>query len=217
MSAEAREALVAACRRLIAEGLTTGTSGNVSVREGPGMLISPSATPAEAMSAASVAAMALDGGEAWDGPLRPSSEWRFHRDILRDRPEIGAVVHAHPRAATALAMLRRPIPPCHYMVLAFGGRDVRVAGYATFGMQALSDAVLAALEGRTACLMANHGAIALGETLERAMWRMGELEALAAQYLAALAVGEPVPLSEAELAAAEAAFAGYGAGGRLTG
>ena len=103
------------------------------------------------------------------------------------------------------------------MVLAFGGRDVRVAGYATFGTQALSDAVLAALEGRTACLMANHGAIALGETLERAMWRMGELEALAAQYLAALAVGEPVPLSEAELAAAEAAFAGYGAGGRLTG
>jgi L-fuculose-phosphate aldolase len=207
-----RAEVIAASRGLVAEGLTQGTSGNVSARLGAEMLITPSAVAPEALEPGLIARMPIDGPEdfpAADGPLRPSTEWRFHRDILRARPEIGAVVHAHPPHATALALARREIPPCHYMIAAFGGATVRCAGYALFGTAALSAEVLAALEGRTACLMANHGVVALGETLERALWRAGELEALARQYLLSLAAGGPVLLGEGEIAEALAAFDAY--------
>lgn len=211
---EARREIVAACRELADTGLTVGTSGNISVRAGGVMLITPSATPYAELTPEMICEMPLDGPEGvWTGPRKPSTEWRFHRDILRARPEIGAVVHAHPPHCTALAMARREIPPCHYMIAAFGGANVRCAGYARYGTAELSALVLQALQDRTACLMANHGMIALGETLSRAMWRAAELEALARQYCIALSIGGPVLLSDEQIGEAARAFATYAPGG----
>lgn len=206
-----RSSLVAAYRELIAHGLSQGTAGNVSLRHGAAMLITPSALPAAAMRAPDIAAMPIAGDGAWRGRARPSSEWRMHRDIYRARPEIGAIVHAHAPYATALAMARRPIPAAHYMVAAFGGADVPCAPYATFGTAALSAVAVQALAGRTACLLANHGCLALGADLAEAMWRAMELETLSKQYLLSLAAG-PVLLGEAELAEALAAFGAYRGG-----
>jgi L-fuculose-phosphate aldolase len=208
-----RQSVVEACRSLNALGVNQGTSGNVSVRFGERMLISPSAMAYEEMRPEQVAVMRLEGDGEWEGPCPPSTEWRFHRDILRERAEVGAVVHAHPPFCTALAMARREIPPCHYMVGVFGGADVRCAEHATFGTQALSEAALRALEGRSACLLANHGAIVCGPTLRRALWLMVELEAVARQYCASLAIGGPVLLSQWEMAEARARLAGYGVEG----
>ena len=211
-----REAIVGKARWMNASGLNQGTSGNISVRCDERMLITPSAVPYDAMTPAMIAAMPLgDAGGGWEGPARPSSEWRFHRDILAGRPEIGAVVHTHAPHATALAMARRPIPACHYMVAVFGGGDVRVADYATFGTAELSRHALAALEGRTACLLANHGMIAAGTDLDQAMWRAVELEALARQYCLSLNLGGPVLLSEDQIADTARAMAAsaYGACG----
>ena len=206
-----REAMVAACREMNAAGLNQGTSGNISVRHGGTMLITPSATPYDAMRPEMIAAMPIaDGDGSWAGPLRPSTEWRFHRDILRSRPDVAAVVHAHPPFCTALAIGRRPIPACHYMIAAFGGTDVRCAPYATFGTAALSGHAVAALEDRSACLLANHGMIACGPSLARAMWAAVELEAIARQYWHSLLIGGPVLLTEAEVAEAAAKFGSYG-------
>lgn len=191
-------------------GLNQGMSGNISVREGSDMLITPSATPYDRLQPGDVAVMELDAQDfTWSGPKRPSSEWQMHRDILRARPDIGALVHAHPIYCTALSMLRRGIPPCHYMIATFGGDDVRCAAYATFGTAALSDAVVAALQGRTACLMANHGMMVGGRDLEQAMWRAVELEALARQYHACLATGAPVLLPPDAIADAQRQFRDY--------
>jgi L-fuculose-phosphate aldolase len=144
---------------------------------------------------------------------KPSSEWRFHRDILMARPEFGAVVHAHPIHATALAVHGRGIGPFHYMVALAGGRDIRCAGYATFGTQELSDLVIAALADRKACLMAHHGLIACGPDLDTALALAVEVETLAAQYLAALQLGEPPELTDAQIGEVLAKVrAGYGYG-----
>jgi len=199
-----RAAIVDKARWMNANGLNQGTSGNISARCGATMLVTPSAVAYEEMTPEMIAAMPLvAAGDsaygAWDGPLPPSTEWRFHLDILRARPEVGAIVHAHASFATVLAITRRAIPACHYMVAAFGGNDVRCADYATFGTKALSENVLKALEGRTGCLLANHGMIALGDNLEKAMWRAVELETLAKQYYHALLLGDPVILSDAEI------------------
>jgi len=205
-----RRTLVDACRAMNALGINQGTSGNISVRHGATMLISPSATPYDAMRADQVAAMPLDdapGAEGWRGPLKPSTEWRFHRDILRARPDIGAVVHSHPTFCTTLAIARRDIPACHYMVAAFGGADIRCADYATFGTQELSDHALRALEGRNGCLLANHGMIVCGPTLARAMWLAVELEAIARQYYHSLLIGGPHLLSDAQIADTARKFA----------
>jgi L-fuculose-phosphate aldolase len=175
------------------------------------MLITPSALPAAAMRAADIAQMQLAADGAWKGRAKPSSEWRMHRDIYRARPEVGAIVHAHPPHATAMAMARKPIPAAHYMVAAFGGGDVPCAPYATFGTAALSAVAVAALRGRTACLLANHGCLALGRDIADALWRAVELETLAQQYLLSLAAG-PVLLSKRELAEALAAFGAYRGG-----
>ena len=213
---DAREAIIAACRAMNASGLNQGTSGNVSVRTPGGrMLITPSATPYDAMTPDMIAAMpiAAPGDPAygtWEGPLKPSSEWRFHLDILHARPDAGAIVYAHPIHCTTLAIARMPIAPVHYMIAAFGGADVRVAEYALFGTAALSAHVLRALEGRSACLMANHGALTVGPGLAKALWLAEELETLAHQYVASLAIGGPVLLSQAQIAEALGAFAGYG-------
>lgn len=209
--AEARREIVARMRELEARGLNRGASGNLSVRVGAHMLITPSAVPAAELAPETIARMALDDpGGAWEGPLKPSTEWRFHRDLLRARPELGAVVHTHAPWSTVLAVARRPIPAVHYMIAAFGGPDIRCAGYARFGTAALSAEVLRAMEGRLGCLMANHGMLTAAPTLARACWLAVELEALAHQHVHALMIGGPVPLSAAEIAEAAAAFAGYG-------
>ncbi len=206
-----RRAIIEACRAMNANGLNQGTSGNISVRDGGIMLITPSATPYDRMTPAMIATMPIDGERGtWSGPLKPSTEWPFHLDILRARPEIGAIVHAHAPYATTLAIARKPIPACHYMVAAFGGDDIRCAGYARYGTDELSRLAVAALEDRMGCLLANHGMIAIGPTLEKAMWLAVELETLAKQYYLSLAIGGPVLLSQAEIAEVRDGFASYG-------
>lgn len=203
-----RQAIIDACLRMNAEGINQGTSGNISARTEGGMLITPSGVPYEATTPDMIVFVGDDGSAA--GDWRPSSEWRMHLDIYRARPEAGAVVHAHSAHATALSCLRRAIPAFHYMVAAAGGRDVRCASYATFGTQALSDAMLAALEDRRACLLANHGQIAFGRTLDKALWLAGEVEVLARQYCLAASLGSPVLLDDAEIDRVLQLFEDYG-------
>lgn len=211
MSEEAslRHAVLVAARQLGPRGLAVGTAGNVSARFGDGMLITPSGHAYEDIDAAAIVHMRLDGQV--HGALMPSSEWRMHAALYADRPETQGVVHTHSSHATALACLRRGIPPFHYMVAVAGGNDIRCAGYATFGTEALSHAMLSAMAGRRACLLANHGTIALGRDVARALDLASEVEELAKLYLLALGVGEPVLLSDEQMAEAHAKFAGYGA------
>ncbi|MEO1537848.1 MAG: class II aldolase/adducin family protein [Pseudomonadota bacterium] len=210
-----RADLIAACRALGPSGLSQGTSGNVSVRCGNRMLISPSATPYDVLEPEMVASLDLSGAmpNSWDGPLKPSTEWRFHWLAMKERPDITAVVHAHPPYCTALAILRKPIPACHYMIAAFGGTDVRVADYQTFGSAELAAGVMEALQDRYACLMANHGMVAVGTGLTQAMWRAGELEEIARQYHLAMQIGEPPLLSQGEVESAFRMMSGYGVPG----
>ena len=203
-----RRAVVATARALNAEGLSQGTSGNVSARAGGGFLVTPSGIACGELTADTVVQMDMGGGHA--GRLPPSSEWRFHRDIYAGREEAGAVVHAHAPFATALACLGRGIPAFHYMVAVAGGHDIRCAGYATFGTQALSDKALRALDGRTACLLANHGLIAIGDRPETALALAREVETLAGAYWRALQVGEPKILSRTEMRRVLKRFETYG-------
>jgi L-fuculose-phosphate aldolase len=206
-----REAIIAKCRWMNASGLNQGTSGNISARYKDKMLITPSATPYEAMKPEMIASMPIAGEYgAWSGPLKPSTEWRFHLDIMRARPDVGSVVHTHSTYATVLAIARKPIPACHYMIAAFGGTDIRCAGYALYGTAELSDLALSALEGRQGCLLANHGMIAVGPDLEKAMWNAVELETLARQYYLSLTLGEPHILSDQEIAETAKGFSTYG-------
>ncbi len=205
-----RRAVVDAAQQMNAIGINQGTSGNVSARCGSSMLITPSATPYEEMRPEDLALMPLDGSGTWAGPLKPSTEWRFHQDILRGRPDAGAVVHTHAPYCTALAVTRREIPAVHYMIAAFGGATVRCAPYATFGTAELAALALEALEGRNACLLANHGMIVAGPSLRKAMWLAVELETLAKQYCLSLQAGAPAVLSDAEVADAARGFASYG-------
>ena len=211
MTADLRTQIVAACAELDRTGLNRGTSGNVSVRDGDTLLITPSAVPSAQLAPEMIARMPL-GGEygAWEGPRKPSSEWRFHLDLMRARPDFGAIVHTHAPFATILAIARKPIPAIHYMTAAFGGPDIRCSGYACYGTAELSTHVLAAIEGRNGCLMANHGMIVGGPTLSRALWLAQELEAVAHQYVHLLQIGGAHILSEAELAETARGFAGYG-------
>ncbi len=183
-----RADVITGCRTLSSLGLTYGTSGNVSVRrDAASLFVSPTGMAYDALAPEDVPLVMLDG--RWFGRRRPSSEWRFHRDIMAARAEVRAIVHAHPRYATALACTGRGMPAFHYMVAVAGGDDIRCAPYHTFGTQALSDAALAALEGRRACLLAHHGIIAVGPDLAAALKLAGEVESLAAQYCTALALG----------------------------
>jgi L-fuculose-phosphate aldolase len=192
-----RQRMIDTCLRMNATGLNQGTSGNLSVRTGDGFLITPSSLPYEDMVPEDIVAMGFDG--TYEG-RRPSSEWRFHRDILKNRPDVDVVLHCHSVYATTLACHHRPIPAFHYMVGVAGGTTIRCADYATFGTQALSDAALRALEGRMACLLGQHGQIALGKTLEKAFWLATEVETLARLYVQALPLGEPPVLDDDEMA-----------------
>lgn len=200
--------IVSAARAMGPLGLNQGTSGNVSVRLDDGLLITPSGRPYESMEPCDVVALGMDG--SFSHRLAPSSEWRFHRDILLARPEIGAVVHAHPTYCTAFAMCRTEIPAVHYMVAAVGGPTIRCSGYAPYGTAELSGLALEALAGRTGCLLANHGMIATGPTLDKAMWLAVEMEALCRQYAVALQVGRPVVLPDDEIERIVERFRGYG-------
>jgi len=203
-----RQSLLEAARGLSEIGLNRGTSGNLSVRDGHGFLITPSGMDVLAMTPHDMVQMHLDGTH--EGMGKPSSEWRFHRDIYQSKPEIGAVVHTHSMFATTLACLRKDIPPFHYMIAVAGGDSIRCAPYALFGSQALSDHALAALQGRRACLLANHGLIAIGKDLRQAMDVAIEIETLCQQYLLASQVGEPYILSKQEMAEVIEQFKGYG-------
>jgi L-fuculose-phosphate aldolase len=203
-----RRQIVATCRRMNALGVNQGTSGNVSARVRGGLLITPSGVPYEAMTPEVIVALAPDGAVTSAG--EPSSEWRFHVDILAVRPDVGAIVHTHSSHATALSCLRRDIPAFHYMVVAAGGDTIRCARYATFGTQQLSDHALAALDGRRACLLANHGVIATGRDVAAALALAVEVEALAQQYLLALHIGKPAILSAAEMRRVVEKFKDYG-------
>jgi L-fuculose-phosphate aldolase len=203
-----RQSIIDACLRMNALGINQGTSGNISVRHGDGLLITPTSTPYEAMRPEQIVHMGLDGSH--DPAQRPSSEWRFHRDIFKARPDVKAVVHAHPTYCTALAILGLEIPPVHYMIACAGGDTIRCAPYATFGTQELSDHAVRALEGRLACLLAHHGMIAVGPSLAKAMWLAVEVETLARQYHASLQIGKPPLLSKEEIEKVRVRMAGYG-------
>jgi L-fuculose-phosphate aldolase len=204
-----REAVIRGCREITRRGLTYGTSGNVSVRrDARSFFVTPTGMPGELLESADIPLVNLDG--RWFGRRRPSSEWRFHRDILKNRHEIGAIVHTHSPKATALACTGRSIPAFHYMVAVAGGVDIRCASYHTFGSQQLADAALAALEGRLACLLANHGVIALGSDLDRALSLAGEVEDLAAKYCTALSLGAVRILDDAEMRRVIDKFRTYG-------
>jgi L-fuculose-phosphate aldolase len=209
MDKKSREAVIEACRELVQRGLAYGTSGNVSVRRDERrFFISPSGTEYDVLEPDDIPLMDVDG--CWFGRRRPSSEWRFHRDIFRSRDEVGAIVHTHSPRATSLACTGRGIPAFHYMVAVAGGPDIRCAPYFTFGTQELSDAAVAALEGRRACLLANHGVIATGADLPAALALAGEIENLALQYCAALTIGDVRTLPELEMRQIAEKFRTYG-------
>lgn len=205
--ARARAEVAEAARLSVARGLNQGSSGNISLRVPGGLLITPSARDMDALAADDIVPLDM-AGHAPAG-MRPSSEWRFHRDIYAAFPEANAVAHAHSPFAVALSCLRRGLPPFHYMVALAGGDDIRCARYATFGTQALSDAVLEALQDRRACLLANHGLVAWGTDPHDALSLALEVEALCGQYLRACQLGEPVLLSGAEMAEVIARFHDY--------
>ena len=204
-----RRDIIATCRRLDAIGLNQGTSGNVSVRIAEDrFLVTPTGIPYDVMTEDEIAEVTFDG--TYLGPRRPSSEWRFHRDILARRPDVDTVIHTHPMFSTTIACQRLDIPAFHYMIAAAGGDSIRCADYATFGSQELADNVLKALEGRRACLLANHGVIAAGRGLAAALGLLVEVETLAAQYWRVLQLGEPIVLDDAEMAKVVELFKTYG-------
>ncbi|MEX4005869.1 class II aldolase/adducin family protein [Neoaquamicrobium sediminum] len=191
-----REEMVSICRRMNTSDINQGTAGNLSVRSGDGFLITPSSMPYDVMTPDDIVEMDFDGTYVGG---RPSSEWRFHRDILKAREDINVVLHCHSVYATTLACHHKTIPAFHYMTGVAGGTTIRCARYATFGTQALSDAALEALEGRLACLLGQHGQISLGTSLEAALWLAIEVETLSRMYVQALALGEPPVLPDDEM------------------
>lgn len=206
-----RQSLVTRCRDLEKHGLNQGTAGNLSVRLEGTMLITPSAVPYDQLTPDMIAAMPLECEYgSWSGPLPPSSEWRIHLDILRARPDIGALIHTHSLYATTLSMLRKPIPAAHYMIAAFGGPTIRCTDYASFGTKELSDLALAGLLDRTGVLLGSHGMVVAGKTLDEAMWRAVELETLAKMYYLASSIGTPAILDDDEIARIVEKFKTYG-------
>jgi L-fuculose-phosphate aldolase len=205
----ARAGIVAAMQALDAKGLNRGTSGNISVRWADGMLITPSGVTPDRLTPEAI--VPVDGeGRVCADTCRPSSEWQMHLGLYTRRADAAAIVHCHSRHATILACAGREIPAMHYMVAVAGGASVPLAPYATFGSEALADAVATALAGRQACLMANHGQIALGPDLRRAMAIAEEIEEQAAVYWGTLAIGGPTLLPDTEMAEILRRFRGYG-------
>ena len=206
-----RDQVVEAMLTLDRDALNRGSSGNVSVRFEDTMLISPSGVPPENLTAKSIAKVSLsDADGAWEGDLRPSSEWRFHRDILNAKPEAQAIVHTHAEYSTIVSILRRPIPAVHYMIAIFGGADIPLAPYARFGTQALSDGIIEALKNRLGCLMASHGMVVAGTDMKHALWLANELEMLANQFYRVTLAGGGHILSDEEIQEVIAGMSEYG-------
>lgn len=204
-----REGIIEACLEMNRLGINQGTSGNISVRHEDGLLITPTGMAYDALRPKDIVRLGLDGTA--HGRRRPSSEWRFHCDIMRARPDVDAIVHAHPTYSTILAIMNLGIPPIHYMVAVAGGTTIRCAPYALYGTEELSRNAVEALEGRQACLLQHHGMIAAGPNLGRAMWLAVEVEALARQYHGCLAISNAVPeLSGEQMAAVLEKIGGYG-------
>jgi L-fuculose-phosphate aldolase len=208
-----RQNVIDTALKMNALGINQGASGNVSTRTQDGFLITPSGLDYDRLRPDDIVKVQNNG--QYDGPLKPSSEWLFHRDIYAAKPDVKAVIHTHSKFATTLACLRRDLPPFHYMIAVCGGKDVRCAPYATFGTQALSDSALNALEGRHACLLANHGMIVTGPDLDKALKIAQELELLCEQYLTALQVGTPHILSDTQMDEVLEKFKTYGKQDRL--
>ncbi len=207
-----REALLETFLAMGHSGLNRGTSGNASVRltgdpGRPDFLVTPSGRPVDRLATADL--VVIREGGVFEGALEPSSEWRLHHDIYAAYPDAGAVLHAHSPFATALACQRLQLPPFHYLIALFGGTTVRCAEYATFGTQELSDAVVTALAGRRACLLANHGMVVHGRDLGHALMLAIQFETMCEQYWRTCQLAPPVLLSDAEMAAAQAQFARY--------
>lgn len=207
---ETRRVMIDACLWMNAEGLNQGTSGNISVRIAGGMLITPSGMPYEDITPSDIVTLPLQGSPGSDVPRKPSTEWPFHQKVLNVRADMPVVLHAHPPYCSAVAVQRRPIPACHYMVAAFGGSDVPLVPYSTFGGETLANDLARSLQHRHGALMANHGATVLGETLEKAKWRLLELETLARTYLFSHIGGAPQILSDAEIEDVLEGFKSYG-------
>lgn len=214
MSINKRAALIATARQLDAEKLNRGTAGNVSVRtienNTPGLFITPTGMPAAMLIETDIVFLDMDGTPQGANTRAPSSEWRFHRDLYAARPEFNAVVHTHAPFATSLACARQDIPPFHYMIARFGGANIRCARYATFGTQELSENALDAMRGRNACLLANHGMLVAGASLDQALALAVELETLCEQYWRVLQLGEPVLLDQTEMQKVLEKFRTYG-------
>ena len=205
-----RQEIVHTALAMSAEGLSPGTSGNVSARWRSGMLITPSGLPYGDLRADDIVFLPFAGDGKPEGNRTPSSEWRFHLDIMNSRPDVMAVVHTHSTYATVLAVLGLEIPAHHYMIAVSGGNSIRCAPYATYGTTELSQNALEALDGRTCCLLSNHGVIATGPSLTKALWLAGEVETLARQYVIARQLGEPRLLSKDEIDEVLERFKNYG-------
>ena len=206
-----RKKIIALCKQMNATGLNQGTSGNISAVYDNNMLITPSGIFYDDMQPEQIASISLEqpGGD-YQGPCKPSSEWQFHRAILKSNAAFAAVVHTHSNYAIVLSIVRQSIPACHYMIAAFGGNSVRCADYATFGTNELSENILKAMQDRSACLMANHGMVVAGENLDKAMWAAVELEALSRQYYEARLLGDMVILPVSEMDVVLENFKSYG-------
>jgi len=203
-----RDALIAVARSLNAENINRGKAGNVSVRIDAGILITPSGMPYATIERIDVVAITAEGRS--QGARKPSSEWPMHHAIYAARPDVAAIVHTHAPFATALACLGRGIPAFHYMVAVAGGRDIRCAPYATFGTAELAAHTVTALADRRACLLAHHGMVATGASLDQALALAVEVEALAEIYGRALQIGTPAVLTELEMDAVMRQFDAYG-------
>jgi L-fuculose-phosphate aldolase len=209
--ARAREALVTAARRLDAVGLNVNASGNLSVRVPTGVLVTPSGITPTAMTPEDAVLLTLDGTPVGDGGRVPTSEWRLHLEIYRRRAEVGAIVHTHSTEATAASTLAAPVPAVHYVVARFGGPTLPCAPYATYGSEQLAASVADALGSHgTACLMANHGAIAVGRDLETAVALSRDVEWFCGVHRRAQQLGEPVVLADDEIARVDERFGSYG-------
>jgi L-fuculose-phosphate aldolase len=205
---EKRQSIIDACLEMNRLGINQGTSGNISVRHEDHILITPTSTPYDRLTTDSIVRLEMDGTTR--GSMQASSEWRFHRDIMAARPDVNAIVHAHPPYSTIIAIMGLPIPPIHYMIAVAGGHDIRCAPYATFGTDELSDNAVEALDSRNACLLAHHGIIAVGSTLSKALWLSVEVETLARQYHGALQLGEPPLLPKEEITRVLEKMGSYG-------
>jgi len=200
--------LVYTAQKLATLGFNKGASGNCSIRDARGFVITPSGVDTEVMTADSMVVVKMNGDA--EANKKPSSEWRFHRDIYQHHSEVNAIIHTHSMFATTIACLHQDVPPFHYMVAMAGGGSIRCAPYALFGTQALSDAAISALKDRKACLLANHGMIAMGGSLDEALAVAVEVESLCEQYWRLLQITPTPPLlSDGEMQAVLEQFKGY--------